>query len=262
MESRRRNEYASFKVSVPLPYKEEFRKAETWPTNIQGTADFELFYPKNTDTKLVDFADADWAGDQEDRKSTTGYLFKVFGGTICWSTRKQTTVAMSSTEAVKHRAAGGEKYLSKFKDHRIDLPSLKLLNDEDLQIIGVDDTVTRINILKNCGNFQMQLETRKDLIVDIEYIQTVLNQIIGHLHLHHANLACAILREDIVVCDIKLQKVCKTLIYHVQELENEVCLIQEKILPNRSKKKRTKVILLTAVTIVLLGFGVKTLLIK
>lgn len=66
---------------------------------LKGTADFELFYPKNTDTKLVGFADADWAGDQEDRKSTTGYLFKVFGGTICWSTRKQTTVAMSSTEA-------------------------------------------------------------------------------------------------------------------------------------------------------------------
>ncbi|KAK9687548.1 hypothetical protein QE152_g36174 [Popillia japonica] len=53
---------------------------------LKGTADFELFYPKNTDTKLVGFADADWAGDQEDRKSTTGYLFKVFGGTICWST--------------------------------------------------------------------------------------------------------------------------------------------------------------------------------
>ncbi|KAK9730473.1 hypothetical protein QE152_g15151 [Popillia japonica] len=35
MESRRPNEYASFKVSVPLPYKEEIRKTETWPTNVQ-----------------------------------------------------------------------------------------------------------------------------------------------------------------------------------------------------------------------------------
>ncbi|KAK9710193.1 hypothetical protein QE152_g26138 [Popillia japonica] len=35
MESRRPKEYASFKVSVPLPYKEEIRKTETWPTNVQ-----------------------------------------------------------------------------------------------------------------------------------------------------------------------------------------------------------------------------------
>ncbi|GJQ79275.1 hypothetical protein Trydic_g5518 [Trypoxylus dichotomus] len=66
---------------------------------IKGTANFELFYPKNSEIELVGFDDADWAGDQEDRKSTTGYLFKVYGGTICWSTKKQSTVAMSSTEA-------------------------------------------------------------------------------------------------------------------------------------------------------------------
>lgn len=49
--------------------------------------------------ELVGFADSDWAGDEEDRKSTTGFLFKVFGATICWCTRKQSTVAISSTEA-------------------------------------------------------------------------------------------------------------------------------------------------------------------
>ncbi|GJQ82333.1 hypothetical protein Trydic_g406 [Trypoxylus dichotomus] len=54
---------------------------------------------RNSEIELVGFADVDWAGDQEDIKSTTGYLFKVYGGTICWSTKKQSTVAMSSTEA-------------------------------------------------------------------------------------------------------------------------------------------------------------------
>ncbi|KAK9702480.1 hypothetical protein QE152_g29927 [Popillia japonica] len=56
---------------------------------LKGTADFKLFYPKNSDTKFVGFADAEWAGDQEDRKSTTGYLFKVFGGTTCWSRSRE-----------------------------------------------------------------------------------------------------------------------------------------------------------------------------
>ena len=57
-----------------------------------------LHYQKNDDDKLIGYADADWAGDK-DRKSTSGFLFKVYGGLVCWSTRKQSTVALSSTEA-------------------------------------------------------------------------------------------------------------------------------------------------------------------
>lgn len=65
---------------------------------IQGTLKLGLLYRKNVEESLIGFADADWAGDK-DRKSTTGFFFKVFGSVICWSTRKQTTVALSSTEA-------------------------------------------------------------------------------------------------------------------------------------------------------------------
>lgn len=64
---------------------------------LQGTVDYKLFYP-NDDNNLS-HADADWAGDLEGRKSTTGYLFKIFGCVVSWTTRKQSTVALSSTEA-------------------------------------------------------------------------------------------------------------------------------------------------------------------
>lgn len=66
---------------------------------IKGTLDYELFFDNKDQTKLIGFADSDWAGDVTDRKSTTGFMFKVFGGTVCWSTRKRSTVAVSSTEA-------------------------------------------------------------------------------------------------------------------------------------------------------------------
>ena len=46
-------------------------------------------------------SDADWSGDQNNRKSTTGFYFKYgqHSGAISWQVRKQQTVARSSFEA-------------------------------------------------------------------------------------------------------------------------------------------------------------------
>lgn len=48
---------------------------------------------------LEGYADADWAGNVPDRKSNSGYLFRLGGGLVSWSARKQSCVALSSTEA-------------------------------------------------------------------------------------------------------------------------------------------------------------------
>lgn len=48
---------------------------------------------------LIGFSDADWSGDTLDRKSNTGYLFQLGGATVCWASRKQTSVSLSSMEA-------------------------------------------------------------------------------------------------------------------------------------------------------------------
>ena len=49
--------------------------------------------------QLIGYADADWGGDSEDRKSNTGYVFKFKGAPIMWSSHKQSMVTLSSTEA-------------------------------------------------------------------------------------------------------------------------------------------------------------------
>ena len=49
--------------------------------------------------QLIGYADADWGGDVQDRKSNTGYYFKYLGAPISWTSRKQTMVTLSSTEA-------------------------------------------------------------------------------------------------------------------------------------------------------------------
>lgn len=67
---------------------------------IKGTLHLSLIFKcEDIDNIIVGYADADWAGDRTDRKSTTGYIFKLFGNPISWRSQKQSTVALSSTEA-------------------------------------------------------------------------------------------------------------------------------------------------------------------
>ncbi|XP_047260294.1 secreted RxLR effector protein 161-like, partial [Capsicum annuum] len=48
---------------------------------------------------LIGFTDSDYAGDQDGRKSTSGYVFILGTGAVSWSSKKQTVVTLSSTEA-------------------------------------------------------------------------------------------------------------------------------------------------------------------
>lgn len=49
----------------------------------------------------MEYSEADWANDTEDRKSTTGYCFSLSqgGAIVSWKTKKQQTVALSTCEA-------------------------------------------------------------------------------------------------------------------------------------------------------------------
>lgn len=45
------------------------------------------------------YSDSDWAGDRATRRSTSGYLFYLYGGVITWRSTRQKAVTVSSTEA-------------------------------------------------------------------------------------------------------------------------------------------------------------------
>jgi hypothetical protein len=65
-----------------------------------STKDFTIKYGGSTCAIQIDgYADADWGSDLTQRKSTTGYVFMMNGGPISWTSKKQTTVALSTMEA-------------------------------------------------------------------------------------------------------------------------------------------------------------------
>lgn len=66
---------------------------------LKGTLDKVLTFDGKKSPDIVGYSDSDWASDVDDRRSTTGYIFVKCNGAISWCTKKQPTVALSTTEA-------------------------------------------------------------------------------------------------------------------------------------------------------------------
>lgn len=66
---------------------------------LRGTSGFRITYSKDHDSELTGFTDADWGGDTDTRKSTTGYIYTFMGGAVSWNVKRQLSVAISSCEA-------------------------------------------------------------------------------------------------------------------------------------------------------------------
>lgn len=59
-----------------------------------------ITFRKSKDKAVLSaYADSDWASCKIDRKSVTGGVLKVYGNTVAWISRKQKTIAQSSSEA-------------------------------------------------------------------------------------------------------------------------------------------------------------------
>jgi hypothetical protein len=62
------------------------------------TIDLALTFDGSDLGSLTGYVDSDWAGDSAGRRSVTGYVFTLAGAAISWASKKQPTVALSSTE--------------------------------------------------------------------------------------------------------------------------------------------------------------------
>ena len=65
---------------------------------LRSTRFHGLRYQGST-SQIIGYCDSDWAGDLDTRRSTSGYTFILANAAISWKSRRQPTVALSSTEA-------------------------------------------------------------------------------------------------------------------------------------------------------------------
>ncbi|GJR45098.1 retrovirus-related pol polyprotein from transposon TNT 1-94 [Tanacetum coccineum] len=108
-----------------------------------GTTHLGLWYPKGTGIETIVYADSDHAGDYVDRKSTSGICTFVGCCLTSWFSKKQTALAISTTEA---------EYISAGKACQQALWMKQALIDYDVQLDDVPimcDNKGAIDLSKN-----------------------------------------------------------------------------------------------------------------
>ncbi|GJV93896.1 retrovirus-related pol polyprotein from transposon TNT 1-94 [Tanacetum coccineum] len=132
--------YARFQEAPKTSHLESVKRIFRY---IKGTTHLGLWYPKGTGKETVVYADSDHAGDYVDRKSTSGICTFVGCCLTSWFSKKQTVLAISTTEA---------EYVSPKKACQQALWMKQALIDYDVQLDDVPimcDNKGAIDLSKN-----------------------------------------------------------------------------------------------------------------
>ena len=115
------------------PSKDHLAKALYIVRYLLHTQNYELVFDGSSQEGFLAHCDSDWASDADDRKSHTGMIVKLANGPICWTSHKQKTVALSSTEAEYMALSDSCRQLmwikSLFSEIGIEIKSLPLCGD-------------------------------------------------------------------------------------------------------------------------------------
>jgi hypothetical protein len=146
---------------------------------IQGIKGLMLTYERSDSLEIVGYSDSDFTGCLDTDRSTSGYVFKLAGRAISWSSSKQ-IVMISSTMYAEfvacYEAVGQEMWLKKFVPclrvvDSIERP-LKLYCDNEPAVLYAHNNkktkaVKHINI-----RFYVVKEKIQDQIISLEHIST------------------------------------------------------------------------------------------
>jgi hypothetical protein len=150
-------------------------KAAKWILRyVQGTITFGSHYAVNSTLDLIKFTDSDWARDSIDCKSTSSYSLSLGSSPICWSRKKQASIALYSAE-VEYRGVANITIQAMWLQH--------FLTDLGIQfhwsiIIWCDKQST----LKFCKDL-VQRQQMKNIKIHMHYIWDLVHKGIIELQL-------------------------------------------------------------------------------
>ena len=152
---------------------------------LQGTKGLGLRYGEKGDNRILGYSDADWGGDTDDRKSTSGFAFFVNGALVSSKSKKQQTVALSTAEAeylalsmAVQEAIWLQSLLHELGVHKVKSSALIMQDNQSTVAIATNpeayDRTKRIDIrhhfVRDCvdsGLIQLQYCPSKQMVADI-----------------------------------------------------------------------------------------------
>ena len=126
--------------------------------------------------ELHGYSDANWAENRKDRKSNSGFICLLNGGTVSWACRKQDCVSLSSTEAEYVALAETTQELiwltSLCKDFEIQQNSVKVYEDNQ-SCIKMTENQRFSNRTKHIdAKYHFLRDLKNKIILKLEYCPT------------------------------------------------------------------------------------------
>ena len=88
-----------FSRFMSKPYSNHMTSAKSILRYVKGTTNFGLKYKSDEESDLIGYCDSVYAGELDDRKSTSGLIFFLETNPIVWNCSKQKVIALLSCEA-------------------------------------------------------------------------------------------------------------------------------------------------------------------
>lgn len=130
---------------------------------LKDTKEHGLCYSQSPQSDVTGYSDADYANDMDTRRSVTGYVFIKNGAAVTWSSQRQQTVALSTTEAEFMAACAATKetmwikqFLSDINEYKQDSMCLNLDNQSAISVIK------NINFHKRCKHIEIKYHFIKE----------------------------------------------------------------------------------------------------
>jgi hypothetical protein len=141
-----------------------------------GTRNYCLKYSKSN-MPLYGYCDADWGNDTDTRRSTTGYVFMLSNGAITWQSKRQQTVALSSTEAEYMAATQATKeatwLIQLLKDLNQNIPKPLTIKCDNQSCISIAKNPVHHQRTKHIDiQYHYVREKLKDNLITLQYCPT------------------------------------------------------------------------------------------